>query len=601
MTAIARIGFAVLIGATFAAFFVAQELKSTPPRVQDLSATPVFSPNRDGRKERARMSFRLKRSDDVTATIVDRGGDEIRTLADNRRLVAGGRLSLVWDGTDERGRMVPDGIYRVRLSLRRQGRSILIPRNIEKDTRPPSIRVTSIGPVRAPGPELLPRADGRPAVVRFTAPTRRGARKEIVVLRTDVRPARPVFDAPVKLADDATSWRWNATAAGRRVAAGTYLVVVRARDLAGNVGTSVDLPLQLDYGRELPGRGGITVRYLRAQAATAPVRAGEDAIVAVESAGASFTWTLRRVGDRSIRKRGRGSRSRRVRFAAPGGTSGLYLFEVRTRRRSTAAPLAVQSQQERDVLVILPLTTWQGLNPVDDDGDGRPNLLADGLPVRLGRPFVKDGIPAQVRRHEALLLAALDRKRRRYDITTDAALARGEGPKLDGHRGVIVAGDARWLDAGVARALRTYVRAGGRLLTVGTQSLRRGVRQTPRLRAIEPTLPTTRDLFGARLAPIAREPVALVNVVDKIDLFAGTTGEFGAIEAFEQTLDVTGGAPAVVAAAATQDGARQVIVAARFGTGLVLRTGLPAFSSRLRADAAFGELMDRMWTLLRTR
>ena len=455
------------------------------------------------------MSFRLKRSDDVTATIVDRGGDEIRTLADNRRLVAGGRLSLVWDGTDERGRMVPDGIYRVRLSLRRQGRSILIPRNIEKDTRPPSIRVTSIGPVRAPGPELLPRADGRPAVVRFTAPTRRGARKEIVVLRTDVRPARPVFDAPVKLADDATSWRWNATAAGRRVAAGTYLVVVRARDLAGNVGTSVDLPLQLDYGRESPVAAGSRSATCAPRPSTAPVRGrrGRD--------------RRRRVGGRELhldaapgrRPLDPQARPRQPLAARALRRAGRHVGPVPVRGAHAAA------QHRGAARRAVPAGARRARHPAADDLAGAqprrrrrrraPEPAGGRLPVRLGRPFVKDGIPAQVRRHEALLLAALDRKRRRYDITTDAALARGEGPKLDGHRGVIVAGDARWLDAGVARALRTYVRAGGRLLSVGTQSLRRGVRQTPRLRAIEPTLPTTRDLFGARLAPIAREPVAL--------------------------------------------------------------------------------------------
>ena len=112
------------------------------------------------------------------------------------------------------------------------------------------------------------------------------------------------------------------------------------------------------------------------------------------------------------------------------------------------------------MLVVLPTTTWQGLNPADDDGDGQPDTLAAGLPVRLARPYVKDGIPPQIRRHEALLLSQLDRKGRRYDLTTDVALARGEGPKLDGHRGVIIAGDARWLDARVARSLRSFVRGG---------------------------------------------------------------------------------------------------------------------------------------------
>ena len=600
MTATARIVFAVLVCATFGAFFAAQALKSTPPRVE-FTVTPFFSPNGDGRFDRARVRFSLKRSDDVTVSVITRDGDPVRRLVDNRTVRAGQDVRVRWDGETAGGRSVPDGIYRVRLNLRRQGRSILLPRNIDKDTTPPTVLVRSIGPVDTPGAELLPTDGGDPARVSFQAP---GRRREILVYRTDVRPLRPVFDRPLELADDATRWEWDGTVDGRRVAAGTYLVVVRARDRAGNIGTSVPLPPRLEYGRTLPGRGGITVRYLRARGPAAPVMATENALVAVESAGERFTWTVRRVGSGAIRKRGSGTRSRRVRFAAPGGKSGLYLFEVRTRTRRTATPLIVQSQQQRNVLVVLPVTTWQGLNPVDDDGDGRPNTLDAGLATRLlGRPYVKDGIPAQVRRDEALLLSQLDREGRRYDLTTDVALARGEGPRLDSHRGVIIAGDARWLDGRVARRLRSFVRGGGNLLSAGTQSLRRSITLTPGGRAVRPTLPTERDLFGARLRPIARPaaPVTVVNVADEIDLFAGTTGQFPGIEAFEQTLDVRGD-NAIAAVAATQDTPpRQVIVAARFGRGLVIRPGLPDFSASLQDDAELAELLDRIWTLLRSR
>jgi len=597
--ATARLAFALLVCATFAAFFVAQELKTTPPNVQDVRATEVFSPNRDGRKDRMTMSFFLKRTDDVTATVLNRAGDEIRVLAE-RRLPAGRRLRLRWDGTDARGRAVPDGIYRIRLNLRRQGRAVLIPRNIDKDTTPPRITVTAVGPAKVPGPELLPRTDGKPAVVHFQAP---GRRKEVLVYRTDVRPARAVFDAPIELADDATSWTWDATAHGRRVAAGTYAVIVRARDQAGNVGSSAAIPPRLEYGRPLSGRGGITVRYLRAQSPTLPVTARDTAAVAVDSVGERFTWQVRRVGSPGIRGRGSGTRSRVVHFQAPGGKSGLYLFEVRTRTRRTTAPVVVTGRQARDVLVVLPLTTWQGLNPADDDGDGRPDTLSAGLPVRLARPFAGDGIPPQIRRHEALLLAQLDRKGRRYDLTTDVALARGEGPKLGDHRGVIIAGDARWLDGRAARALRGFVRDGGRLLSVGTRSLRRSVTFTPGGRAILPTLPTERDLFGARLGSVVRPaaPVTLVNVSDRIDLFAGTAGQFGAVGSNEPTAAVSGGEAAIASAAATRDGDRQVIVAARVGKGIVIRTGLPEFSARVRRSPELAALLDRTWTLLRTR
>jgi hypothetical protein len=260
----------------------------------------------------------------------------------------------------------------------------------------------------------------------------------------------------------------------------------------------------------------------------------------------------------------------------------------------------VQSAENRDVLVVLPATTWQGLNPVDDDGDGRPNTLSAGLSVRIGRPFVKSGLPEQLPKHEALLLIALDREHHRYDLTTDVALARGSGPTLAGHRGVILAGDTRWLDVRVARGLRRFVRDGGRLLSLGTQSLRRTVRLTPRGRAIDPTLPTPRDLFGARLRPVERlrPPATLVNVVDDVQLFAGTEGQFAGISSFEQTLDVRGGSGAIAAAAATQDGRRNVIVASRLGKGLVIRPGIPDFSASLRTNPELAGLLERMWTLL---
>jgi hypothetical protein len=601
MTSAARIAFALLVCATFAAFFVAQELKSAPPLVQDLTATRFFSPNRDGRFDRARASFVLKRTDDLTVTVIDRAGDDVRQLRDNTRLPAGRRMRLVWDGTDAAGRRVPDGVYRFRINLRRQNRAVTLPRNIRKDTQPPKVLVTSIGPLRdkAPRPELFPNTEGEPARVSFQAA---GHHKEVLVYRTDVSPVRAVFDTPIGLPDDANRWTWNGTVDGRRVSPGTYLVVVRARDQAGNVGSSVAIPPRLRFGQRLPGRGGITVRYLTAQAPSAPVRAGEQASVAVDSVDANFSWTVRRAGDRQIRKRGRGTRSRVVHFAAPGGTSGLYVFEARTRTRRTAAPLVVQSQQERDVLVVLPATTWQGQNAVDDDGDGRPDTLGAGLAVRIARPYAKAGLPDQLRTQEALLLAQLDRTKRRYDLTTDIALARGEGPTLDGHRGVILAGDTRWLDAGVARRLRAFVRGGGRLLSVGTNSLLRSVRiDVARDSAVSPTPPTARDLFGARLRPVVREPVSLVNVVDDVQLFGGTEGLFGGIDAFEQTLDVRGGPRAIAAAAATQPGDRQVIVASRFGKGLVVRPGIPDFAARLRTSPELATLLDSAWSLLRRR
>src|SRR5690606_11801093 len=127
----------------------------------------------------------------------------------------------------------------------------------------------------------------------------------------------------------------------------------------------------------------------------------------------------------------------------------------------------------RGGLVVLPMMTWQGRNPVDDDGDGRPDLLDYNLPARLYRDMGGGGLPQGFAGGEAPVLMWLDRERRRYDITTDVALLAGEGRDLRAYKGVLIPGDARWLPAAVRRKLQAFVRRGGTLVSLGTDSLRR--------------------------------------------------------------------------------------------------------------------------------
>ena len=75
------------------------------------------------------------------------------------------------------------------------------------------------------------------------------------------------------------------------------------------------------------------------------------------------------------------------------------------------------------MLVVLPYVTWQGRNAADDDGDGAPNTLDLGVPVRPVRIMAGDGLPAGFAEQEGQLLRWLDRNGKRYDITTDLALA----------------------------------------------------------------------------------------------------------------------------------------------------------------------------------
>ena len=555
-------------------------------------------------RARARLSFVLERTDEVTATVVDRDGDTVRVLASDRRMKAAVKQRLVWDGRLANGRMAPDGTYRVRLNLRRQGRAVQLPRNIVKDTTPPEVVVTSIGPSKdtVPRPELLPNLAGKPA--RDPLP---GAVLPARVLGPPLRSAHRGARLPHRRDARADDPRQAAAARQRRQG----LDLERDRRRAPRRGRHVPRrhprarPRRATSARRRRSRRGPATARRCPDAAgspcatsartpsSTPVVAGEQGAVGVGSLdkqlhldGCAASAIARSAPTAAARARG-SCTSRR-----PAGKSGLYVFEVRTRTRKVAAPVVVQSQEKRPVLVVLPVTTWQGLNPVDDDGDGRPDTLGAGLPVRIGRPYVKSGLPAQLPKQEALLLAQLDRERHRYDLTTDVALARGEGPKLAGHRGVILAGDTRWLDGRVASALRGFVRSGGNLLSVGTQSLRRTVRA-------DAARPRDRSDAADGARPLRRAP-------------ARRSSDRGPRSRSSTSSTTSSCSPAPRASSAGIDGLRadarrprrhaarspprrrrrtareQVIVASRLGSGLVIRPGLPDFSASLKTQRRAG-------------
>lgn len=613
----AAVAFAVLVVGTFAAFFVAQRIKRAPPVIQALRFATggpgrVFSPNGDGRRDRLDVALRLKRADRVTVAIVDDAGDHVRTLVEDRHVAAGAPVApgrLRWDGRDDGGGMAPDGRYRLKLTLRGQGRSVVTRRVVIKDTVPPRPRVTAIGPQRPRLPELLPEPGG--AVVHLSGALA-GAR--IHVFRTAPGAPRPVLTAALPMG--ATRWRWSGRdAAGHPVAPGTYLVVPEWRDAAGNDGTGVPLDrrgLPILGRGPLPGRGGITVRALAIQPPVLPVAARARVQIAVDARRRPYRWSVRRLGTASPRVGShRPKTSPLVAFQAPGSVSGVYLFEARSGAHVAHVPFAVQARRgvggtaarPHGVLVVLPAITWAGRDAVDDDGDGAPNTLDLGGPAKLVRVAAGDGLPAGFADHEAPALLWLDRTRRRYDLTTDAALAAGRGPRLAGHRGVLIPGDARWLPAGVRTALRAFVDRGGTLVSLGTDSLRRTVRLDASGRLTGPSPPAPTDLFGERLGAVQRRPTNLEVFQDDRDvqLFTGATGLFTDVPAWEPTERAGLDAEVVARAVTQQPAGRDVVVAARVGKGLVIRPGFPSFAQRLSPsidDPAVSALMARMWTLL---
>lgn len=631
MTRLARVAFGVLVLATLGAFVVTQKLKSSPPLVVRPWLSEVFSPAPDARARRARVSFWIVNGDDVSVSIVDAEGRIVRRLADGLALPERKRITLWWNGRDEDGKIAPDGRYRVRIALIHQGRTIEPPGTIRLDTRPPRPLVTDVEPRTGDGPAFLPQDGVEAVTIHVTGTERR--RSRVLIYRTDVDPPRQVGEIAVPF--HARTATWDGTLGGRPAPPGTYLMGLLVADRSGNAATFPPGLRSGSIARDggaradgIDGHAGVTIRRLAAAPPLTPVDAGKVAVVLVDARGEPYRWALRRYGDPAVVARGEGDGAR-LRVRVPRGQSGLHVLTIETdpnagaargargrgaRRRATTAepsaptyrtsvPLVVRTTAPRDVLVVLPAITWQGLNRVDDDGDGLPNTLDAGprATARLSRPFA-DGMPAAIESGEGALLRFLDDELVRYDLTTDAALALGAGPPLGGHSGVVLAGDARWITPQLRDKLRRYVADGGRVWSLGTDSLRRWVRLRPDGTLAGPTAPRATDALGARpRQPLERpdEPMEITTYEDdpSLDLFEGTGGAFPGYDAYETLAGVVPGARPLSAAGA--EAGIPVIAAWQLGDGLAIHTGLPQLAAKAHdGDLDAAALVRRIWQIL---
>ncbi len=136
---LARLVFALLVIACFAAFFITQRLKHTPTAVQEFKLTPFFSPYPTGHIKQEAISFKLAQANEVTVSIIDSDGNTVATLVHNRPVVRYKQFSLRWNGRRgsahryvqtlsprgfpivapvNEGAIAAAGEYRVRLDLR---------------------------------------------------------------------------------------------------------------------------------------------------------------------------------------------------------------------------------------------------------------------------------------------------------------------------------------------------------------------------------------------------------------------------------------------------------------------------------------------------
>ncbi len=606
-----RVVFALLVLVTAGAFVLTQVLKTEMPVVLRFAvAPPAFSPNGDGVRDRARIGFDLSEPAEVSFSIIDDDGNEVRELFDERQLAGDTKHRFGWDGRDDDGEVVPDGTYRMRVMRRKEGRILDSFKTVVVDTERPAVALASAEP------GVIDPSNGKPVSVRIQYQGPRTPHPEFRVWRTDDGAPRIVDRFR---GDDRLGGTWNGrTISGDYAVDGNYAFQVRVRDRAGNEAIA---PTGTPSQRKARPGTGAAIRRLTLEGPLGVVAAGSLARLEIGPDSRRFEFTLLRLGSRRPIKTDR-RRGGRLRVRMPDDArTGVYVVRVRAlrvvrtgkkgRRRAVPSgpaaswPLAVaglppKGAPEQRPLIVLPAITWQGLNPFDSDLDGFADTLDEARSIPVERPFAGGRLPPRLTREVSPLLRFLDRGRLAYDLTTDVALARGEGPALGNAPGVAIAGSAIWLPPGLRNRLRDEVeRAGKPAAVFGGVSLRRSVALVgDRLR--DPSPPRPDNLFGERSRLEHVEPPApLVAESDELELFADTGGLFGEFSVVEPSLRLPEDARLLSAAGRTPE--QPAFVAYRLGKGIVLRPGTPQWARQLEEQALDVEvprITERIWRLL---
>ena len=225
----------VLLAGTAAAFAFTEKIKLERSPVTAPAFDRQFSPVCDCDTNAANLLLRFRRSETIDATIVDAKGRRVRALATDERVPKGER-TLRWDGRDDAGAIVPDGVYRLRLRLENERRTILVPTTVRVDTKPPVATLVRLRP-----DAFSPDGDDRADQVKIIYRSNEEGRPELLV---DGRPALVARNR----ARGQASVNWNGKLAGEAVEPGSYQLSIVVHDPAGNASAPTEsLPVRVRF------------------------------------------------------------------------------------------------------------------------------------------------------------------------------------------------------------------------------------------------------------------------------------------------------------------------------------------------------------------
>jgi len=211
----------VLLGGTAVALGIIEGFKLEKNPISGPSIDKSFSPVCRCPQDVANIRFKLRNTGRLTLEVIGPDGNVVRTLARNRKFFHGEK-HFVWNGRNDSGQRVPDGVYKLRLHFGGQHRTIVLPRGTIVDTRPPRVTLVSVVPrVFSPDGDHI-----RDSVsVRYRV-------SEQAHVRVMVDGNVAVRGRTIKLA---ATLNWPGTVHGATVPAGVHRITLVAQDLAGNL------------------------------------------------------------------------------------------------------------------------------------------------------------------------------------------------------------------------------------------------------------------------------------------------------------------------------------------------------------------------------
>jgi hypothetical protein len=265
-----------LLVATAAAFAITERLKLTKSALMPgTKVSKAFSPSCGCARSKGNVRIVLRRADTITVTVVDARGGEVMTLAHGR--YPRGEAKFRWDGDTAAGDRAPDGAYRVKVHLDRQHQTIVLPNQMELDTKPPQI--VSVDQNRE---VFSPDGDRQADFVRFSYTFSKPAH---VALFLGGRRILYTLRHPQK-----GTVTWKGIAHERLLRPGRYTLEIGAVDLAGN---------RTPAGERW--RVHVRIRYIDLANRRIVVRARKPFEIGVSTDALRYRWTL---GARAGRNRG---------------------------------------------------------------------------------------------------------------------------------------------------------------------------------------------------------------------------------------------------------------------------------------------------------